>query len=200
MPAPQFNANTTRDDLYKNYRFKVRWDGNYVAGFSRVNMKRSTEVAHRADGDPSLVRLSPGQSIYDPIILEQGLTHDVTFEQWANKTWSYHNSIGSDPDVSLKDFGKDITIELYNVVISCIRRPLPMWSGSWDARLRPLIFDGRGSSVTHGGNWTATTGRLLFATRRTSMSYHGSEPLWRGKGDRRRRAKKEPKTRGRKTP
>ena len=116
MPAPQFKANTTRYDPYKNYRFKVKWDGNYVAGISKVSMlKRSTEVVkHRAGGDPSLVRLSPGQSTYDPITLEQGVTHDVTFEQWANKVWNYHNSIGTDPDVSLKDFRKDITIELYN--------------------------------------------------------------------------------------
>jgi phage tail-like protein len=115
MPAPQINANATRYDPYKNYRFKVKWDGDYVAGFSKVGvLKRSTEVAHRAGGDPSLVRLSPGQSTYDPITLEQGVTHDVTFEQWANKNWDYHNSIGTDPDVSLKDFRKDITIELYN--------------------------------------------------------------------------------------
>jgi phage tail-like protein len=116
MPAPQFKANTTRYDPYKNYRFKVKWDGNYVAGISKVGMlKRSTEVVkHRAGGDPSMVRVSPGQSTYDPITLEQGVTHDITFEQWANKVWNYHNAIGTDPDVSLKDFRKDITIELYN--------------------------------------------------------------------------------------
>jgi len=116
MPSPQFKANTARFDPYKNYRFKVKWDGNYVAGISKVGvLKRSTEVVkHRAGGDPSVVRVSPGQSTYDPITLEQGVTHDVSFEQWANKVWDYHNSIGTDPDVSLKDFRKDITIELYN--------------------------------------------------------------------------------------
>jgi phage tail-like protein len=69
-----------------NYRFKVKWDGIYVAGISKLGMlKRSTEVVkHRAGGDPSLVRLSPGQSSYDPITLEQGVTHDITFAQWAN--------------------------------------------------------------------------------------------------------------------
>jgi phage tail-like protein len=116
MSAPQFNANTTRDDPYKNYRFKVKWDGVYVAGISKVSMlKRPTEVAeHRAGGDPNLVRLSPGQSTYDPITLEKGVTQDVAFQQWANKMWNDHNLIGSDPDASLKDFRKDITIELYN--------------------------------------------------------------------------------------
>jgi phage tail-like protein len=116
MPAPQLTANTTRDDPYKSFRFKVKWDGNYVAGFSKVSaLNRSTEVAkHRAGGDPDLVRLSPGQSTYDPITLERGVTHDVAFQQWANKAWNEHNSIGTDPDASLTDFRKDITIELYN--------------------------------------------------------------------------------------
>lgn len=116
MPAPQFKVNTNRYDPYKNFRFKVKWDGNYVAGISKVSvLKRSTEVIkHRMGGDPSVVRVTPGQSTYDPITLEQGVTHDVSFEQWANKVWDYHNSTGTDPDVSLKDFRKDIIIELYN--------------------------------------------------------------------------------------
>lgn len=116
MPAPQLTTDTTRDDPYKNFRFKVKWDGNYVAGISKVSMlERSTEVVeHRAGGDPDLVRLSPGQSTYDPITLERGVTHDVTFQQWANKVWNDPNAIGTDPDASLKDFRKDITIELYN--------------------------------------------------------------------------------------
>jgi phage tail-like protein len=116
MPAPQFKVNNTRWDPYKNYRFKVKWDNAYVAGVSKVSaLKRTTEVVkHRMGGDPSVVRVSPGQSTYDAITLEQGVTHDVSFEQWANKVWDYRNSTGTDPDISLKDFRKDIVIELYN--------------------------------------------------------------------------------------
>ena len=116
MPAPQFPANTSRFDPYRNYRFRVKWDGNYVAGVSKVSMpKRSTEaVQHRMDGDPSVVRVTPGQSTYDPITLEQGVSHDAAFDEWANKIWNYQNTTGTDPDVSLKDFRKDITIELFN--------------------------------------------------------------------------------------
>jgi len=116
MPAPQFKTNTFRSDPYRNYRFKVKWDGNYVAGVSKVSaLTRATEVIkHRAGGDPGGVSVSPGQSTYNPITLEQGVTYDVAFEQWANKVWDYHNSTGADPDVSLKDFRKDITIELFN--------------------------------------------------------------------------------------
>lgn len=116
MPAPSFKANATRWDPYKSYRFKVKWDGNYIAGVSRVGtLRRSTEVVrHRSGGDSSVVRLSPGQSTYDPILLEQGVTHDPAFEQWANKIWSHDRSASGDTPVSLKDFRKDIIIELYN--------------------------------------------------------------------------------------
>ncbi len=116
MPAPQFKANNYRYDPYKTYRFKVKWDGNYVAGISKVSgLKRTTDVIkHRAGGDPSVIRVSPGQNTYDAITLEQGVTHDISFEQWANKIWDYKSSTGTSPDVSLKDFRKDITIELYN--------------------------------------------------------------------------------------
>jgi phage tail-like protein len=112
MPAPQSPSH----DPYKNYRFKVKWDGVYVAGVSKVSMLTHSPdvVKFRAGGDPSAIRVSPGQSSYTPITLEKGVTYDVTFEQWANKVWDYHNAIGTDPDVSLKDFRKDITIELYN--------------------------------------------------------------------------------------
>lgn len=116
MPAPQFKSNSYRYDPYKNYRFKVKWDNNYVAGISKVSvLKRSTEVVKfRTGGDPSVIRLSPGQTSYEAITLEEGVTHDIAFEQWANKVWSFKNSAGTDPNVSLKDFRKDIVIELYN--------------------------------------------------------------------------------------
>jgi phage tail-like protein len=117
MPAPQFKVNTYRYDPYKNFRFKIKWDNTYVAGVSKISiLKRSTEaVKFRAGGDPSVVRVSPGQTSYDPITLEQGLTYDFAFEQWANKVWDYTNSLkDGTSDVSLKDFRKDITIEIYN--------------------------------------------------------------------------------------
>ena len=40
------------------------------------------------------------------------MTHDKDFEQWANKVWNYGSGLGS--EVSLKDFRKDIIIEVYN--------------------------------------------------------------------------------------
>jgi len=110
----QFTVNAQRFDPYKNFKFRVKWDNKYVAGVSKVGLlKRTTEVVtHREGGDPSSSRKSPGRTEYDAITLERGVTHDQEFEQWANKVWNYGSGLGS--EVSLKDFRKDIIIEVYN--------------------------------------------------------------------------------------
>ena len=110
----QFTVNASRFDPYKNFKFRIKWDGRYVAGVSKVSaLKRTTEVVeHREGGDPSSTRKSPGQSKYEAITLERGVTHDTEFEKWANKVWNYGSGLGS--EVSLKDFRKDIIIEVYN--------------------------------------------------------------------------------------
>jgi phage tail-like protein len=114
MPAPEFTVNTERYDPYKNFKFRVMWDGKYVAGVSKVGglTRTTTVVTHREGGSPSLAHRSPGQTEYNAITLERGVTHDEDFEQWANKVWTYGNAPGQ--EVSLKDFRKDILIELYN--------------------------------------------------------------------------------------
>lgn len=110
----QFSVNTERFDPYKNFKFRVKWDGRYVAGVSKVGaLKRSTElVEHREGGDPSTSRKSPGRTKYEAVTLERGVTHDTEFEKWANKVWNYGSGLGA--EVSLKDFRKDIIIEVYN--------------------------------------------------------------------------------------
>ena len=112
MPAPQFVANAKRYDPYKNFKFKIKWDGKYIAGLSKMGaLKRTTEVVkHREGGDPSSSRKSPGRTEYEAITLERGVTHDTEFEKWANKVWNF----GSANEVSLGDFRKDIQIEVYN--------------------------------------------------------------------------------------
>jgi phage tail-like protein len=110
----EFTVNALRFDPYKNFKFRVKWDGRYVAGVSKVGaLKRTTEVvAHRNGGDPSSSRKSPGRSEYDAVMLERGVTHDVEFEQWANKVWNFGSGLGA--ETSLKDFRKDVTLEVYN--------------------------------------------------------------------------------------
>ncbi len=110
----KFTVNTQRFDPYKNFKFRVKWDGRYVAGISKVGaMKKTTEVVeHREGGDPSSSRKSPGRTKFEAITLERGVTHDKDFEQWANKVWNYGSGLGA--EVSLKDFRKDIIVEVYN--------------------------------------------------------------------------------------
>lgn len=110
----QFSTNPERFDPYKNFKFRVKWDGKYVAGISKVgSLKRTTEVVkHRDGGDPSSSRKSPGRTEYEAITLERGVTHDREFEQWASKVWNFGGGLNS--EVSLKDFRKDIIIEMYN--------------------------------------------------------------------------------------
>jgi len=110
----QFTVNAQRFDPYKSFKFRVKWDGKYVAGISQVSplVRRTEVVLHREGGDPSTTRKSPGRTEYEAITLERGVTHDPAFEQWANKVWNYGAGLGT--EVSLKDFRKDITLELYN--------------------------------------------------------------------------------------
>jgi phage tail-like protein len=110
----QFAVNTHRFDPYKNFKFKVKWDGRYVAGISKVGaLKRSIElVEHREGGDPSTSRKSPGRAKFEAISLERGVTHDLEFEAWAGKVWNFGAGLGA--EVSLKDFRKDVILEVYN--------------------------------------------------------------------------------------
>ena len=110
----EFTANPQRHDPYKNFKFLVKFGTETVAGISKVSgLKRTTEVVkHRRGGDPSTSGKSPGRSEYEPITLEQGVTHDKQFEQWANKIWNFAGGLGK--EVSLKDFRKDLTIEILN--------------------------------------------------------------------------------------
>jgi phage tail-like protein len=110
----QFSVNPQRFDPYKNFKFRIKWDGRYVAGVSKCSaLKRSTEVVeHREGGDPSTSRKSPGRTKYEAITLERGVTHDPEFERWANRVWNFGSGLGM--EVSLRNFRKDILLELYN--------------------------------------------------------------------------------------
>jgi phage tail-like protein len=116
-PAP-FTVNAGRVDPYKGFNFRVKWDNRYVAGISKVGaLKKTTEVVkHRDGGDPSTSHKSPGRTEFEPITLERGVTHDVDFERWANKVWDYSNAQAplSTKEVSLKDFRKDVILDVFN--------------------------------------------------------------------------------------
>jgi phage tail-like protein len=114
MSKPPFPVNPHRHDPYKNFKFRVQWDGKYVAGVSKVSMlKRTTEVIkHRHGGDLSTFIKSPGRTDFDAITIERGVTQDKSFQEWVNKCWKYGAALGK--EVSLKDFRKHINIHVLN--------------------------------------------------------------------------------------
>src|SRR6185503_9114964 len=118
MPQ-QFEVNTHRLDPYKNFKFTVVWDKVTVAGVSKISaLKRTTEViSHRHGGDPSTPHHAPGASKSDPITFERGLAFSKEFENWAKLVYTSDGDGG----VSLKNFRKDIVINLHNLQGTIVR-------------------------------------------------------------------------------
>jgi phage tail-like protein len=98
-------------DPIKNFRFRVKWEGRYVAGVSRLSaLRRSTEVvSHNEGANPGQTRKSPGRTEYEAITLERGVTQDTEFEDWADRVYSFGTQRPGDPD-----FRKDVQIEVYD--------------------------------------------------------------------------------------
>jgi phage tail-like protein len=144
----EFPVNPTRFDPYKNFKFRVRWDGAYVAGVSRVSplLRATAVVEHREGGDPSTARKSPGTTSFEPIILERGVTQDTAFEDWANKVWRLGAPQGS--EVALADFRKDIVLELYNEAGQLVRayKIYRCWVSEYQA-LPQLDTDGTTTAI-----------------------------------------------------
>ncbi|MEQ9504521.1 MAG: phage tail protein [Deltaproteobacteria bacterium] len=113
MPAPTFPAKAHRHDPYRTFKFQVLINGKPVAGLRKMTaLKKSTEVATwRTAGDPSHERKLPGGTKYEPITLEQGLTHDPVFEEWANLV----NNVQGDGAVSLFKFRRDIVVNVLDL-------------------------------------------------------------------------------------
>lgn len=110
---PQFSVNTHRFDPYRNFKFRVKWDGEAVAGLSKASaLQKKTEVVDwREGGDPSHGRKLPGKTSYEPITLEKGVTHDPAFEAWANLV----NDFSADAAMSLLNFRKEVVIDVHNL-------------------------------------------------------------------------------------
>jgi phage tail-like protein len=104
MPAPKTRQ---RYDPYKNYKFRVKWDGRIVAGITHVSgLKRSTEVIEYRQGTGGPPQKLPGRTSYEPITLERGITRDLAFEAWAKQVMA-----GGAPSVKLR---KEVRIEVYS--------------------------------------------------------------------------------------
>ena len=120
MANTEFSKNNTQPEVYKTFKFLIKYDGKYVAGITKVSgLKIIPALAEHFPGyAPDATFFAPGQDDYEAITLERGVTYDEEFEQWANKLCDYSNTTKSDDNsrqnISLKDFRKNITIELYN--------------------------------------------------------------------------------------
>lgn len=112
MANTGFVVNTHRLDPYKNFKFRLLWDGKAVLGISKVSaLKRTTEVVkHRSGGDNSFDHKSPGRTSYEGVTMERGVTHDLEFEKWANLVHTYQG----DPSMDLVNYKKDLTLEVMN--------------------------------------------------------------------------------------
>ena len=110
--AKGFVKNAKRVDPYKNFKFRILWDGKPVMGVSKVGaLKRTTEVVkHRDGGDNSTDHKSPGRTSYDALSVERGITHDPEFEAWANKVHPY----SGDTAMDLAAYKKNLTLEMMN--------------------------------------------------------------------------------------
>lgn len=130
-----FVVNAQRFDPYKNFRFRLKWDGRYVAAVSKVSaLKRTTEVVeHRDGGDPTIMRKSPGNTKFEPLTLERGVTHDPEFEAWASLVWRINNPLGA--QIALSGFRKDLLLELHNEAgqIAIVYKIYRAWVSEYNA-------------------------------------------------------------------
>lgn len=133
MAAPTFAVNAHRFDPYRTFKFQCLIDGQPVAGLQKMTaLKKTTEqVKWRSAGDPSHQRVIPGGTSYEPVTLEQGLTHDPVFETWANLV----NNIQGDGGISLVNYRKDIVINVLNLqgVVAMSYRLYRAWVSEFQA-------------------------------------------------------------------
>lgn len=108
----KFTVNANRYDPYKNFKFRIKADGKYVAGVTKVSpLARTTEVIEFREGSNSnMVHKIPGRTRYEAITLERGVTHDTAFEAWANLVYNLQGDAANSP----KNFRKDIVLEVLN--------------------------------------------------------------------------------------
>ncbi|MHA2366722.1 MAG: phage tail protein, partial [Candidatus Hodarchaeales archaeon] len=91
MSTTGFTVNAHRIDPYKTFKFRILMDNLPVLGVSKVSaLKKTTEVIkHRSGGQNSIEYKTPGQTTYDAVTMERGITHDMRFHNWASQIHTY---------------------------------------------------------------------------------------------------------------
>jgi phage tail-like protein len=152
-----FPTNASRHDPYRNFKFRVKWDGAYVAGVSRISgLGRVVQAVEYRDGaEPNVVRRVPGAVGYEAITLEREITTDTAFEDWANQIREH--AAGAGPGAAVTGYLKNVRIEVLDAadrpaiaydVYRCwpsVYRPVPALSAGDPVRLvesLTLVHDG----------------------------------------------------------
>jgi phage tail-like protein len=138
-----------RIDPYRNFKFRVKWGGQYGAGIPKMSaLKSSTEVIQLREGGNAIAHKSPRRTSFDAITLERGITHDHAFDDWARQVWSASNGQGAGGVAP--GFRKDLVIELRKekgqpVAAYKVHR---CWISEYQA-LPYLDADGNGITIEH---------------------------------------------------
>ena len=101
---------------YRNFKFRVYFEGKSdpVALVSKMTaLKRTTEVVEwRQGGESNTVRKLAGKTKYEPITLEQGLSLDTDFEDWADQVNKWGGTDLSEKD---NEFRKELRVEVLDL-------------------------------------------------------------------------------------
>ncbi|HLW92768.1 MAG TPA: phage tail protein [Roseiarcus sp.] len=136
-----YSVNTQRLDPYKNYKFRLNWDGRYICRPIELTELKATSgevVKHRAGGDPSTSQKSPGRSRYDAVVLERGLVEDASFQNWASAVWSYGSNLGA--EVSLAAVRKNVYLEISDGAGQPVARYTIDRCWPWTTKGLPSLF------------------------------------------------------------
>lgn len=111
---PRSTLDPQHVDHFRNYSFRVKWDGRYVAGFSHLNsVERSLGGGEDSDdGRPSSSPQKPGRILSHTITLKHGVVHDEDFKIWATQVRTEGFGLGA--RAGFDDSREGIILEHYD--------------------------------------------------------------------------------------
>jgi phage tail-like protein len=131
-------------DPYRNFRFEVEINGFTHAGFQKVSgLKHSVQVIdYREGGENEVMRKLPGQSTFDPITLERGMSNNNDFVDWIEQIFNLDNIDGQPP---LEGWRRKVVIYAKNKAGTRVKK----WTvfNAWPSENMPGDLDASGNDV-----------------------------------------------------
>ena len=129
----QFSVNAQHVDPYRQFKFRLKWEGRHVAGIGKV-------------GFPGSPRARPGSTQCEAISFERGVTLDTEFNAWADQAWRV--GAGVDAEAALEMLRKDLIVEVYNEAgqLALAYKVVRCWACEYQA-LPDL--DGKAVAIVH---------------------------------------------------